>query len=76
VSRIPPLSDEVAMIRARWRSAWDKGARCGFKGETDGGSYPQGFHDWPLDRRNAWFCGFNRGYHDRLRLAAEQEEAA
>lgn len=74
MSRFPPLSDEVDLIRARWRTAWEKGARIGFEGERAGGSYPQGFHDWPLDRRNAWYSGFNRGYHDRIRLA--QEEAA
>ena len=29
-------------------------------GETTG--YPKGFHKWPLDRRNAWWAGFNVGY--------------
>lgn len=29
------------------------------------GGYPPGFHAWPLDRRNAWFCGFNAAYVKR-----------
>ena len=29
--------------------------------------YPPGFHGWPLERRNAWFAGFNVGYLDRKR---------
>jgi hypothetical protein len=65
-------SDEVDLIRARWRTAWEKGARDGFEGERDGGSYPRGFHAWPLDRRNAWYSGFNRGFQDRLRLAQNE----
>jgi hypothetical protein len=67
------VSDEVAMIRARWPSAWENGARCGFEGERDSGSYPTGFHAWPLDRRNSWYSGYNRGYCDRLRHASEKE---
>jgi hypothetical protein len=27
--------------------------------------YPRGFHQWPLDRRNAWYAAFNLGYHQR-----------
>ena len=30
-------------------------------------AYPRGFTDWPLERRNAWFAGFNVGYCDRKR---------
>ena len=32
------------------------------------GGYPLGFHAWPLERRNAWFAGFNFGYGRRKRL--------
>ena len=70
--------DEVARLRQRWPEEFRDGARCGFllrfDGEREKGGYPRGFHLWPFERRNAWFAGFNRGYHDRLSLA--QEEAA
>ena len=69
---------EVARLRRRWSDEFRDGARCGFllrfDGEREKGGYPRGFHLWPLERRNVWFAGFNRGFHDRLRLA--QEEAA
>jgi hypothetical protein len=55
--------DKAARLRARWSSEWAQGARAGFEGK----SYPAGFSAWPLDRRNAWFSGFNRGYCDRER---------
>jgi hypothetical protein len=61
--------------RDRWRTEWRDGARSAFLGQCGGqrepGGYPRGFHAWPLARRNAWFAGFNRGFHDRLRLVSE-----
>jgi len=36
-------------------------------GEREKGGYPLGFHDWPLERRNAWFAGFNLGHARRKR---------
>jgi hypothetical protein len=64
-----------AMLRERWPDEWRDGARCAFlrrfDGEREKGGYPKGFHQWPLDRRNAWCAGFNVGFHDRLRLARE-----
>ena len=63
---------EVARLRDRWPNEFRDGARCGFLGRTDGaretGGYPSGFHGWPLDRRNAWFSGFNRGRLDRASI--------
>ena len=38
------------------------GAKRAFSGNR---LYPPGFKDWPLDRRNAWFAGWNKGYVDR-----------
>jgi hypothetical protein len=67
------VAEGRALLRARWRSAWEHGARCGFEGERAGGSYPPGFARWPLDQRNSWFCGFNVGFHDRMRLSDEEE---
>jgi hypothetical protein len=66
---------EVARLRSRWPDEFRDGARCAFLQRYDGdrerGGYPLGFHCWPLDQRNAWFAGFNVGFHDRLRLFAE-----
>ena len=30
-------------------------------------AYPKGFHDWALERRDAWFAGFNVGWTDCCR---------
>jgi hypothetical protein len=74
---------KVPLERKRWREAYpaefNDGVRIGFFGEAKterdptGGGYPHGFHQWSIDRRNAWFCGFNRGYIKRKQ--AEQEVA-
>ena len=65
-------SQEVALLRQRWPAEFRDGARCAllmrFDGERERGGYPLGFHGWPLERRNVWWAGFNRGFHDRLRL--------
>jgi hypothetical protein len=54
-------------IRKRFPSEFDDGfvvgGRAPIAGERERGNYPKGFHDWALDRRNAWFAGFNAGYH-------------
>lgn len=67
-----------AAIRARWPAELDDGARCGFLQKFDGqrepGGYPRGFHTWPLERRNAWYAGLNKGGVDRK--AAAGKEAA
>jgi hypothetical protein len=59
--------NERRRLRANWPDEYRDGARCGLTGEYPGdrqrGGYPRGFHGWPLDRRNAWFAGFNQGYH-------------
>jgi hypothetical protein len=69
-------ADEVAAVSRRWPNEFREGARCGFLrrfvGVREKGGYPRGFHLWPLERRNAWFAGFNRGFLDRLRLAQEE----
>ena len=62
-------------LRERWPTEYRDGARGAFllrfEGDREPGGYPRGFHRWPLDRRNTWFAGFNRGYHDRLRVLDE-----
>jgi hypothetical protein len=64
--------DELGRLRRLWPGEFRDGARCGlllrFDGEREKGGYPRGFHLWPPGRRNAWFAGFNRGFHDRLCL--------
>jgi hypothetical protein len=71
------LTTEQTEIRARWQKEFDDGARCAFlckfPGEREAGGYPSGFHRWPLVRRNAWFSGFSRGFHDRLRISSAGE---
>lgn len=56
-----------------WLDEFRDGVRCGFlqkrDGPRDAGGYPLGFNHWPLERRNAWFAGFNVGFHDRKRLS-------
>ena len=42
-------------------AGWEPG------GEREEGGYPLGFHGWPLERRNAWFAGFNLGRGRRKR---------
>lgn len=63
---------EIDALRARWPAEFRDGLLCAllrsFPGEREAGGYPRGFHQWPLDRRDAWFAGFNVGFHDRLRL--------
>ena len=64
-------------LLSRYRGAPTCGRIMGITpGRDEGGMIadPRGFHVWPLERRNVWFAGFNRGFHDRLRL--EREEAA
>jgi len=52
--------------RARlWRAypeEFNDGARRAYAGDK---RYPPGFLDWPLERRNAWYAGWNIGYCDR-----------
>jgi hypothetical protein len=64
---------ELTTLREQWPAEYRDGARCAFllrfDGDREQSGYPRGFHKWPLDRRNAWFAGFNRGFHDRLRVS-------
>ena len=68
-------SVEVARLRSTWPVEFRDGARCGFLPRADGprekGGYPCGFCGWPLDRRNAWYSGFNLGRLDRAHLMRE-----
>jgi hypothetical protein len=48
-----------AKYRERFPREFEHGFLSGFTGEFQ--RYPLGFHSWPLDRRNAWFCAWNAG---------------
>ena len=56
---------ERARLKSAWPHEFKDGARCGLLQKYDGprraGGYPKGFHGLPLDRRNAWFAGYNYG---------------
>ena len=57
-------------LHRKFRSEFNDGAVYGAgwvpSDEREKGGYPLGFHDWQLERRNAWFAGFNVGYQRRL----------
>jgi hypothetical protein len=62
-----------------WPDAFDDGARCGaglkIGGPREPGGYPMGFRGWPLERRNAWFSGWNFGNAKRALHSGEVAEA-
>jgi hypothetical protein len=59
--------------RAAYLNEFDDGAAIGSHGEVksardpSGGGYPLGFHGWSLNQKNAWFCGFNQEFSERVR---------
>ncbi len=69
-------TSERRVLRSKWPDAFDDGVRCGlmlpFAGPRDSGGYPQGFRQWPLEKRNAWFSGLNVGL---LKREATHEES-
>lgn len=68
---VAPLHIVEAAIQAKWPAEFNDGARYGLlnkcHGKREPGGFPPGFHDWPLNRRNAWFAGFDEGYSRRTR---------
>jgi hypothetical protein len=62
----PCARDQRREIRKQWPAEFNAGLNFGLSGKaefpSDPGGYPKGFHAWPLQRRNAWFAGFNFGY--------------
>ena len=54
-----------ANYREKFPQEFEHGFLSGFTLEfqqpCDPAGYPFGFHGWPLDRRNAWFCAWNAG---------------
>ncbi len=60
--RIVAAERERERIRLAFPVEFADGAKRAFTGDK---LYPAGFQTWSLDRRNAWFAGFNKGYCDR-----------
>lgn len=76
----PRTAAEIERLRSAWRAEFRDGARCAFLEKYEAtrlpGGYPHGFHDWPLDQRNAWFAGFNQGRCDQLAIQRGERYAA
>ncbi len=70
-----PDRSERLRLKRRWPAEFADGERCAFlmrfDGEREKGGYPIGFHGWALERRNAWYCGYNLGFVEHLRALAE-----
>ena len=68
------MSDRAHQERERIKLAYPEefndGAKRAFTGDK---LYPPGFAAWPLEKRNAWFAGFNVGYCDRARARLERD---
>jgi hypothetical protein len=62
--RARQAKEERERIRQAFPSEFNDGAKRAFEGSH---LYPPGFQAWPLERRNAWFAGFNFGYGYRNR---------
>jgi hypothetical protein len=73
--RIAQVNAERARLKRAWPGEFADGERCAFhakfEGKRERGGYPVGFHAWPLERRNAWYCGFNYGLLERQRALME-----
>ena len=67
---------ERARLKTAWPAEFADSERCAFLNRFDGkrekgGGYPLGFHQWPLERRNAWYCGYNFGRLERQQALTE-----
>ena len=67
--RLAKAEREREALRSRWPDEFRDGARCGllrdYPGERERSEYPTGFHQRPLEQRNAWWAGFNLGFSQR-----------
>jgi hypothetical protein len=66
---------ERARLKTTWPAEFADGERSAFLKRFDGkremGGYPLGFHQWALERRNAWYCGYYYGLLQRQRDLAK-----
>jgi hypothetical protein len=58
------MSDERERIRRAYPTEFSDGAKRAYRRDPH---YPPGFQQWPIERRDAWFGGFNLGLCDRRR---------
>jgi hypothetical protein len=69
------VNAQRAHLQRPWPAEFADGERSAFHQRHDGprelGGYPKGFNHWPLERRNAWYCGFNFGRIQRLQVLME-----
>jgi hypothetical protein len=68
--RARPRAEAVrAELCAKFPAEFEAGYRYGLTGGVqppcDAAGYPIGFREWPRDRRNAWWAGFNLGHVQR-----------
>jgi hypothetical protein len=63
------MTGQAEQIRAelcrQFPQEFEHGYRTGYLGEPrqpcDAAGYPEGFHAWPLVRKNSWYAGWNLG---------------
>ncbi|CAJ0854679.1 hypothetical protein AMST5_00763 [freshwater sediment metagenome] len=67
----PKAIEAREKIRAQFPDDYDAGARAGFTNSPD---YPSGFHSWSLERRDAFFAGYNAGRCDRPKINGKNDD--
>jgi hypothetical protein len=63
-----PTAAERERLERAWPEAFRDGVRAAyslFPTNCERGGYPKGFSGWPLEKRNAYFGGFNWGFIGR-----------
>lgn len=53
---------ETTAERRRLRRLHPRQFKDGMNAGAGLKDYPPGFHDWPLEKRNAWWAGANLGH--------------
>ena len=66
--RAHQAAEERAQIERAFPAEFADGRRRAFVGDK---LYPRRFKDWPLERRNAWFAGWNVGNIERKRTLGD-----
>ena len=59
---------EREALRRRWRDG-GRTALGLLDRERERGGYPRGFHQWPIDKRNASYAAYNLAYLERRHLS-------
>jgi hypothetical protein len=73
----PRADAERWRLKRAWPDEFADAERCAFlrrfAGKRERGGYPLGFHRCPLERRNAWFAGYNFGLIERRREESDAD---